>query len=139
MNSSILSAVVQAETRIHEWGVGFSMPEAEMYVIKDNSITKVASQPDIYDLIFSVETKVKAEEGIIVLATTGWATPLNQDGEVDGPPSANPDRRRVRLVIGAHAGAFASVMRFEDCQDDVVTDDGEATGTLAEAILSLYA
>lgn len=139
MSSSILSTVVKAEELIHDSGTGFSMPEAELYVVKDDAVTKVASQPDVYDLLFSIDTKVEADKGIIVIATTGWAAPLNEDGEVDGPPSANPDRRRVRLVIGAFAGAFASVMRFEDGQHDIVTDDGEATGTLAEAILALYA
>jgi hypothetical protein len=68
------------------------------------------------------------------IVTTGWAAPLNADGSVDGPPSQHEQRRRVRLVVVVADNGVASVLRFEDEPDEVVTDPGSATGSLAEAI-----
>ncbi|MFN5601298.1 MAG: hypothetical protein ACK48T_04130, partial [Acidimicrobiaceae bacterium] len=72
------------------------------------------------------------------IVTTGWAAPLGPDGTVDGAPSEHALRRRVRLVVVVADHGVASVLRFADDPDDVVTDPGSATGSLADAITRFW-
>jgi hypothetical protein len=68
------------------------------------------------------------------IVTTGWAAPLDEDGNVNGAPSQHAQRRRVRLTVLVANSGVASVLRFADEPEEVVTDPGSATGSLAEAI-----
>ena len=52
-------------------------------------------------------------------------------------PSKHPERRRIRLIIGANATGVASVLRFQDNPDEIVTDEGNAQGSLADAVWEL--
>ena len=76
----------------------------------------------------------------VALVTCGWASPIAQ-GESDDEqvaPSQHPERRRVRLMVFAGKDGWASVMRFSDTPDETITDDGNARGALAEAIMDLF-
>ena len=71
--------------------------------------------------------------------TTGWAAPLNEKGEIDGAPSQHKDRRRVTIVIGLSIDdkkLIGSALKFDD-DEEMVFDFGDATGSLANAILEL--
>lgn len=99
---------------------------------------------DIYSLIENInDDKILANTNFnfFTMITHGWAAPLNKDGEVDGAPRSHPDRRRVRLVIAVdmkNGNDLASIMEFEDDPDNLIFDHGNATGSLAEAISSLF-
>lgn len=99
---------------------------------------------DIYSLIENInDDKIlpNTNFNFFTMITHGWAAPLNNDGEVDGAPKSHPDRRRVRLVIAVdmkNGNDIASIMQFEDDPDNLIFDHGNATGSLAEAISSLF-
>lgn len=99
---------------------------------------------DIYDLIENLnDDKVISNTNFdyFTLITHGWAAPLNSDGEVDGAPSKHPERRRVRLVIAVdikNGNDMASIMEFSNDPDNLIYDHGNATGSLAEAVNSLF-
>ena len=126
--------------------LGFTMEGAHIYTITygmtDSDVSVATSLEsvgaDVYDLLYSDETldKVKSAH-YIALATTGWAAPLNPQGEVEGAPSEHPQKRRVRLVVIASREEMASVLRFQDKPDETVIDHGNATGTLADAVREL--
>jgi hypothetical protein len=62
----------------------------------------------------------------------------DEPAELDVPPSAHPLRRRVRLVVAISDDGVASVLRFADAPDRVVTDAGAARGSLADAIETMW-
>lgn len=102
----------------------------------------IKHQPDIYDLLQDMY-KDKSYSGYeyISLFTTGWAAPLNKDGDVDEAPSKHPQRRRVTLVICADVNAksiIGSVLEFEDEPDEKVYDFNQATGSLADALSQIF-
>ena len=77
----------------------------------------------------------------VSVVTSGWAAPLNSDGEVDGAPSKHPDRRRVALAIAfsiTNKNIIGSVLKFDDA-DEKVYDFNNATGSLADAIIEMFA
>jgi hypothetical protein len=132
-------AIVQSVT-------GFDIKQAQLIGIElsaggDNSPT-IASQPldasgDVYELL---DTNMVADAiqayGYAAVITCGWAAPLAEDGESNEvAPSKHPKRRRVRLVIVTDGISIASVLRFSDTQDETMTDEGKATGSLADALL----
>jgi len=103
----------------------------------------VAQGGDVYDLLSDVDPKELSRFGAIGLVTCGWAAPLPKDYDnekmvdsLDTPPSQHPEKRRVRLFICASRDSMASVIRFQD-QDEVVVDEGEAVGPLANAVQHL--
>jgi hypothetical protein len=75
----------------------------------------------------------------VAIVTCGWAAPIrdNDDDDDAVAPSQHPERRRVRLVVLASRSSVSSVLRFSDTPDEVVTDAGKATGSLADAIHQL--
>jgi len=92
----------------------------------------LGTHPDVYDLL-DTATDLSGYSFAVVV-TTGWAAPLNADGEAEGAPSKHPKRRRVRLMVTANRESVASVLRFEDEPEVTITDLGDATGTLNDAI-----
>ena len=102
---------------------------------------EVASNEDIYDLLEDSDNARKVQGyDSVGLVTCGWAAPLplNYNGE-EGleAPSQHPEKRRVRLMVCASlSGEMASVLRFYDDQDNPISDDGGATGDLANALLN---
>ena len=111
---------------------GHEMSNAILYgVTEDGSYLELDRAPDIYDLL----ARDYPYHDIVGLAvhTTGWAAPLNSDGESDGPPSKHPERRRVALVTVMTAEGMGSALSFADEPDEVITDSS-GTGQLSDAL-----
>lgn len=133
----------QAEAVVHDTladtvGDPFHLDESMLFgmTVSPNGVVRtdlLDTHPDIYDLL-DTEPNMK-DYGYAVVVTTGWAAPLDENGEVaGGAPSKNPMRRRVRLVICANREMVASVLRFQDASEDIIVDSGEATGSLNDAV-----
>ena len=118
--------------------LGFHMDKACLYGVDGEGLIVLCDKNgDVYELL---------EDGCIpdyltvyshiAVATTGWASPIKDDDEDnDLPPSQHKDRRRVRLVVLADKDGMASVLRFSDEPDRVITDEGKALGALADALM----
>ena len=115
----------------------FEMGEARVYGLNgaDHVLSLIASGKDIYDLLKDKKVRdgVRVFESAVIV-TTGWATPLDNNGEID----SRADRIRVRLSIVTTEDSVSSVIRFSDPSREVVVDSGSATGALADAVLALY-
>ncbi len=152
MSTTLTEIATEAELFVHDFLGAFTneqdslyMSNAHLLVVKATDdgviVEPVTSGEDVYELIDEViaETPfpVRASD-ILAIVTTGWAAPLNAQGEVDGRPSEHAQRRRVRLMSCVRRSDLrvASVLRFGDT-DEVTTDEGSATGALAEAMLAL--
>jgi hypothetical protein len=85
----------------------------------------------VYELLEQPKEEAFDYFGVV---TTGWAAPLNEDGGIDSAPSEHAERRRVRLMVVASREDVVSVLRFKDEPDAIITDEGKATGSLADAI-----
>jgi hypothetical protein len=99
-------------------------------------ITFLAEHGDVYELLEAPTNAVVRAFDAAVVLTTGWAAPLG-DLE-DTAPSDHPQRRRVRLVVVVCDEGVASVLRFADEPDEIVTDAGSARGSLADAVAHLW-
>jgi hypothetical protein len=111
---------------------GHEMANAVLYgVTEDGSNFELGRAPDVYDLLDGEYPSA----GVVGLAvhTTGWAAPLNSDGEVEGAPSKHPERRRVALVTVMTAEGMGSALSFADDPDEVITDSS-GTGQLSDAL-----
>jgi hypothetical protein len=125
---------------------GTYLNSAHLLTIRTNeggevTVEPVASHADVYELIDEViaETPFSVRSSdVLAVLTSGWAAPLNANGEVEGAPSQHAQRRRVRLMACVRRSdlRMVSVLRFGD-NDETVVDEGEATGSLADALLSL--
>lgn len=108
--------------------------------IEEMQSTMIGEDLDIYDLIETInKDKVQHNYDFVSFLTTGWAAPLNKDGEVEGAPSKHKDRRRVTLIAVININdkdTLGSVLKFDD-DDELVFDEGKAVGSLNDAILSL--
>lgn len=112
------------------------LSEAGLYgVLATGETFHMASAPDIYDLLDDVEPSVLKIVGLAV-TTSGWAAPLNENGEVDCPPSQHEGRRRVLLVAVVTAEEIMSAMRFAD--EDEIISDTNGTGALADALRDAF-
>ena len=126
---------------------GFDLKQAQLVGIELTNASNeynptIASQPldasgDVYELL---DTTMVADAlqayGYASVITCGWAAPLADDGETNEvAPSKHPKRRRVRLVLVTDGISIASVLRFSDTQDETMVDEGQATGSLADALL----
>lgn len=108
------------------------MSNAVLYgVTEDGSNFELGRAPDIYDLLDSEYPR----KGVVGLAvhTTGWAAPLNSDGEPEGAPSKHPERRRVALVTVMTAEGMGSALSFADDPDEIITDES-GSGQLSDAL-----
>ena len=111
---------------------GHEMSNAVLYgVTEDGSNFELGRAPDIYDLL----DEKYPSTGVVGLAvhTTGWAAPLNSDGEAEGAPSKHPERRRVALVTVMTTEGMGSALSFADDPDEIITDSNGA-GQLADAL-----
>ena len=90
---------------------------------------------DIYEVLESLTPDANVTHYAVI--TTGWAAPLG--GDNDGiAPSQHPERKRVELMcVVSRDGVMASAMAMEG-RDDLITDDGEATGALQLAVLDIF-
>lgn len=147
---SVLETAEKTEQKIHEILNGkFDLPKAIIYSVKTKpsnelEVTKRHDMGDIYDLLADDYTlSIAKNSEYIAVLTCGWASPITPDqNENDDDivaPSQHPQRRRVRLVVLASRKGVASILRFSDNPDEVVTDDGNARGSLADAVHELFA
>ena len=117
----------------------FTQKTATLYATHlDNTATTIDTGNDVYELLETKKARTAAVElsNPIGLTTLGWAAPA--DDLNDLPPSQHPNRRRVSLFIMVNqAGQMASVLRFQDTPNETTTDDGNAQGDLAIALLHL--
>ena len=130
-------------------GEAFDLPKAVIYSVKTKpsnelEVVKRHDCGDVYDLLSDEYTlSVTKNSEYIAVLTCGWAAPLDteQDENDDDivAPSQHPLRRRVRLMVLASRDGVASVLRFSDSPNETVTDNGKARGSLADAVLKLFA
>ena len=117
--------------------------QAAIYTTNKTGLVLIDTGGDVYDLLDSrivrTAAKINATAGAsLALTTCGWAAPIDDNNPENLAPSAHPQRRRVCLFIMVNpAGEMASVLRFEDTPEQTTTDDGDAKGSLAEALLEL--
>lgn len=113
--------------------LGFDMEQACLYgVDTDGLIVLCDRHSDIYDLLDGTDVAdYLTVYSHIAVATTGWASPTDDS---DVPPSQHKDRRRVRLIVVADKDSMVSALRFSDNAEEVITDEGKAIGSLADAI-----
>lgn len=117
--------------------LGFDMEQACLYgVDSDGLIVLCDRHSDIYDLLDGTDVAdLLTVYSHIAVATTGWASPMTDDEVAnDIPPSQHKDRRRVRLIVVADKESMVSALRFSDNAEEVITDEGKAIGSLADAI-----
>jgi len=116
----------------------FGVTKASLWLLDDNNkIKSVKENNDVYDMLNDFDTLESIKDcASFTILTAGWAAPLSKTDD-DTPPSQHPQKRRVRLIVHATEFGVASVMRFKDKADEIVTDDGEARGSLAEAVMDL--
>ena len=139
--AEISDIAIGVEDKLHTSLDSFELSGARLYGVNcagrpttEPNMCFLVQHPDVYDLLDAPSSALARMFDAAAIVTTGWAAPLNNDGSVDGPPSEHVNRRRVRLVVVVADHGVASVLRFEDEPDDIVTDPGSATGSLAEAI-----
>jgi hypothetical protein len=117
-----------------------SIGKALFYAVKkDGTYRLVHTDADIYDGLDNLPSVVTLSAGDMAIAieTTGWAAPIDHDADEDDQvaPSHHPQRRRVRLMsMVTRTYEVASAMGFAD-DEEVITDGGDARGTLADALL----
>ena len=147
---SVLKTAEKTEQKIHEiLGEAFNLPKAVIYSVKTKpsnelEVVKRHDCGDVYDLLADDYTlNITKNSEYIAVLTCGWASPIDpEQGESDDDivaPSQHPQRRRVRLMVLASRNGVASVLRFSDSPNETVTDDGNARGSLADAVLKLFA
>jgi len=136
---SVMSNPIDRVTALANTQSDYSMGEAVVYFEKDGEFTPVITDGDVYTALAMVKALGSAmdKDGLAVV-TTGWAAPLNNDGEVEGAPSHHPARRRVRLVAYINNEGTASALSFQD-DDEMIVDEGSATGSLADALADAWA
>ena len=115
--------------------------KAGLYSVRGEVTQLVGEHGDVYEMLDSVEAQAVAlMSDAVVVHTNGWASPIADGDEYEGVrPSEHPQRRRVRLLVVAKAGETASVIRFTDDWANPIFDEGQATGSLADAVQSLFA
>lgn len=115
----------------------FQMLEAVTFAFTSDGFRILTRDGDAYEALEMVADKhLKQWELGIGIITTGWASPLGKDGNVNSAPSEHPLRRRVRLVSCVNkAKQMASSLRFADEPDDLITDES-GQGSLANALLT---
>lgn len=108
-------------------------------VVTDGQVVIVdINEYDTYDLIASPLAPLTLDAyGYLCIVTHGWATPIEPDNENQIAPALAPNRRRVRLTtLVTKEKVMASAVRFLD-NGEVATDEGDATGALAEALVAV--
>ena len=154
------------EASLHSSLDGFNLPRARLYGVSIVDASGIASHQDgalrisflaehgdVYELLDAPSSAIARMFDVAVVLTCGWAAPLDRDQQDDEtrsgdeirdaindvvPPSQHPLRRRVRLVVAVCDKGVASVLRFADTPNDIVTDAGAARGSLADAVKDLW-
>lgn len=114
----------------------YDKTRAELYgVTAQEQFVKIAWALDVYDLL---DNSYNFENFVgISVHTTGWASPLNENGEVDCAPSEHPERKRVSVITTITAEGRGSALAFAG-EEEIMTDPGTASGQLADAIADCW-
>jgi len=84
----------------------------------------IAHWPDVDHELLMWHIVPPPECAALVLVTTGWAAPLDDDGECRIRPSEHPERRRSHTVTAiGNDGEIVSVLRVADEAPKTLTDD----------------
>jgi len=149
------------EASLHTSLDGFDLPRARLYgvsIVNANGVAShedgalrisfLAEHGDVYELLDAPSSAIARMFDAAVVLTCGWAAPISRQDHDDqddhdvsedaSDPSQHPQRRRVRLVVVVCDDGVASVLRFADTPDDIVTDAGSARGSLADAVNNLW-
>lgn len=144
-DTDIMQLAVHTEKRLHHAIDSFELPGARLYGVNLGDSLEprpapcfLSQHPDVYELLEAPGSGLARMFDAAAIVTTGWAAPLDEDGKVNGAPSQHAQRRRVRLTVLVANSGVASVLRFADEPEEVVTDPGSATGSLAEAIIRFW-
>jgi hypothetical protein len=154
MNTPTLTPVTLATCVEHSLNLslsGFDLKRARLYGITvvdpagveqhaDGAlrISFLAEHGDVYELLEARRSAVARMFDAAAVLTCGWAAPVDDEDGDDLPPSAHPRRRRVRLVVVVGDAGVGSVLRFADTPEEIVTDPGNAKGSLADAVEQLW-
>lgn len=137
----IVAVAMAVEAKLHEALNTFELSGARLYGaniagrdVAEPNLCFLSQHPDVYELLDTPSSALARMFDSGVVVTTGWAAPLSADGSIEGAPSEHAERRRVRLVVAVADHGVASVLRFADEPDNVISDPGSATGSLADAI-----
>lgn len=138
--SKLMERAEKLENFINSQDLGYNQTsKAQLWGLTiSNEFVLAHEHGDIYELLNSKAAVSAAQQyDAIGIMSLGWAAPVADDGDDETPPSFHPRRRRVRLLICANIKGVASVLRFSDKPDEVITDEGNAVGALAEAVQEL--
>lgn len=111
-----------------------SLSQAVLYGVETSGETvEIGRHRDVYELLETCEFPDNNNIVGIAVHTTGWAAPLNENGEVDGAPSQHPERQRCALVVCRTAQDFCSGVKLAS-RDEVEYDQSQPQGALWEAL-----
>lgn len=100
------------------------------------SYEPIFANGDIYNLLESnaAMKKTKANQyDLVAVLTAGWAAPNNDDKHRDTPPSAHPERKRVKMtLVGNTSIQYGSVLSINGEGEDMF-DYMNASGSLADS------
>lgn len=95
------------------------------------------AEDDIYDALECFGDIGEPDTYALAAVTLGWAAPISQDGGDDLLPSAHPARRRVVVIaLRCADGRTASRIHFRDTGEVIEDLEGEAHGSMADALAS---
>lgn len=138
---TLLKAEVYAEKFIKDFlslHKEYDLPKSQLWGIKNDGQTYLISQDrDVYDLLRNSMIYDTSECIGVIVHTTGWAAPLNKEGDIDAPPSEHLERRRIALAACVTHQSVGSALYFIDTQETIL-DPGSATGSLAEALSTFW-
>lgn len=110
-----------------------TISDAELFgVLATGETFQIALGADIYELLDDVREKSPLAISGLGVVTSGWACPLDENGEATTAPSLHPERKRVGLVTLITAEGLVSSMKFAD--GDEVISDTTGQGSLAIAL-----
>ena len=122
--------------QISDSNYNHELSAAQLWAVrKDGSFHLLSAHPDVYELL-EANYNLSNYAGAII-HTTGWAAPLDENGEVNGAPSKHAERRRIALASCVTNNSVGSALSFAD-EEEMVMDPGSATGSLAEALLKFW-
>jgi len=115
----------------------YNLDETRVFTLTDNKVEVIHTGEDVYN------TLSEAPKHLLLtgrkfshygVETSGWAAPLGDTGNCEGTPSEHPERKRCRMVsVISRTGEMSSLLLFQG-EDEPVCDNGEATGSLADAL-----
>ncbi len=140
MNTPMEQRALEAYQKLRDHHANpFDTKVCRIFIVDHDSHLEVVSvHKDVYEGLATIgdlaKDPVMHRMRFLGIDTCGWAAPVSDD-EGDKPPSIHPQRRRVRLVALVDRNLEAgSALGFKDEPDEIITDDGNAKGSLADSL-----